>query len=515
LESDNEPSSRRPLLPFLTMVGVVAALLFVNQDFSATGGDPHLLSASAAQAGQPALDPGAPGEPTRPGQGVHVPAGWRDVMPPGILAGFLVLVILSAFFSGSEAAMFSLHKVTLRRMNAERSITGPTIARMMDHPGRLLTTILVGNMIVNVLIGVLMGTRVEQLFDEVYRFNPTASYLIAILAVTAVLLFFGEITPKVLAVWQAEVFSRATILPLVAFDKVLAPVRVAVLTFTDWLFRVTRFHSVRVAPFITDEELKSVLYDGEAQGLIEEEERQMITGILEFADAVLREILVPRPDVVALPAQATVREALATFREHEYSRMPIYDEDMDHITGILVAKDLLPSLSREDLDTPVKEMARPPHFVPETMTVHQFFKYAQRLRIHMAVVVDEYGGTAGIVTLQDAIEEVVGDIEEENGGDTRTFEEIGDRQYRVDGAFNLDELSEKIGVPIEDEDHETLAGFMMARAEKILEAGDQVVHHGAVFTVEETEGKRVAGVRIELVAVPEEAAEEAREGEAP
>ena len=424
---------------------------------------------------------------------------WADYFPPAILIAILVSVGLSAFYSGAETAFFSIHRLRLRSLGEERGLSGRLVASMMEHPGRLLTTILLGNMIVNVLFSMLLGTRVEDFLRGCIGLPPGVAYTIAVASCTGLLFFFGELSPKIVAVHTSETFARLTALPLHAADRFLAPLRDLLLRITDRLFALVRFHEVRAAPFITDEEFKSVLSDGEAKGVIEQDERQMIQGILEFSDALLREILVPRPDVVALPETATVGEALALHRKREYSRMPVYQDDLDHVTGILVAKDLLPSFAKGDLGRCVKTLARPVHFVPETMTVRQFVKDAQRHRAHLAAVVDEYGGTAGIVTLEDAIEQVVGDIMDEDEQEVLRCKQIGPDTYRVEGGMPLDELSEMIGIALEDEEHETVGGFLMKLTDKVPEPGDEFSHDGVRFTVEACEGKRVSSVCIQIV----------------
>lgn len=438
------------------------------------------------------------GPPEAPDNAAAVRA-WTEHLPVSVLVAVGVLVMLSAFFSGSETAFFSIHRIRLRAMREEPGVTGRLVASMMDRPGQLLATILIGNEIVNVLIAVLLGTRTEDLFTEWAGLPEPAGYALAVVLCTSFLVFFGEVSPKVVAVHMDERFARTVAIPLRFFDKTLAPVRDGFLKLTDGLFKLARFHELRAAPFITDDELKSVFTDGEAQGVIEEDERQMIQGILEFSDATLREILVPRPDVVALSGDATVADALAVAREHEFSRFPVYDDDLDHVTGLLVIKDLLPSFAKGDLDRKVGTLKRPPHFVPEVMTVHQFVKDAQRHRTHLAVVVDEYGGAAGIVTLEDAIEQVVGDIMDEDEVKTPAYRSVGPNTYEVEGGLSLDELNELVDADLEDEEHETVAGFLMNQIDKVPEPGDEIECDGIRFTVKACEGRRVSTLRIQVL----------------
>lgn len=423
---------------------------------------------------------------------------WQTFLPFPLLMVVALLVGCSAFFSGSESAFFSINKLRLRAMREDENGASRLVARMMDNPGRILTTILVGNMIVNTLIGIFLGSRVERLLIALFDVHDAVAYAIAVVGTTLVLVFFGEVSPKVFAVHTGERFARATVYPLAAVDKFLSPICTGALGLTNLLFRMTRFHELRAAPFITDDEFKSVLTDGEAQGVIEEDERQMIQGILEFSDAMLREILVPRPYVIALPEDTTVAKALEVYREHEYSRMPVYRESLDNILGILLAKDLLPSVAKGDMDRTIKGLLRPAHYVPSTMTVQQFVSDAQRHRAHLAIVVDEYGGSAGIVTLEDAMEQVVGDIMDADEHHEPGYQQVTANEFLVDGGMALDDLSRLMGVDLHDEEHETLAGFLMDLTDKILEPGYEIEHMGLRFKVISCEGKRVSRVRIRL-----------------
>lgn len=461
-------------------------------------GLPHGLKSSEAQTAGPLADPVS-----------VVATPWSaDYLHPAILLSVVALIMLSGFFSGSETAFFSIHRLRLRAMREEDSSSARLVTGMLDHPSRLLSTILVGNMLVNVLIGILLGTRVERTLSHFTDWPVPVPYILAVTLTTLVLVFFGEIVPKVVAVRSSETFARSVAVPLSGADRVLAPLRNSCIWFTNLLFRITRFHSLRAAPYITDEEFKAVLSGPEAQGVFAKDDLEMIQGILSASEAQLKEILTPRPDVVAVPEDATIAEALTIYRDQEYSRMPIYEEDLDHVKGVLVAKDMLPSIRKGELDKRVKKIARPAHYVPQTMTVQQFVREAQRKRTHLAIVVDEFGGTAGIVTLEDAMEEVVGDILDEGDRHEEDYVQVDDSTFRVDGNMSLDDLSALISVSLLDEEHETLAGFIMAQIEKVPEKGDTVEHGNVVLTVEACDGHRVEWVRVH---VTEEVAQESEE----
>ncbi len=436
-----------------------------------------------------------------PGASIHgggaPQEAWSDFLPPSVLIIVAILMAMSAFFSSTETAFLSIPRQRLRAMREDPSLTARLVVGMLDNPGRLITTILVGNMLVNSLTGVVLGARVKDMFEVVFRLPAPAAYAIAIAVTTSVLLLFGEITPKVIAVRVREPWARIAVFPLLLVGRIIAPLRDGLLAITDFLFKVTRFHELRAAPFITDEELKSILANGRGDAL-EEDGRQMIRNILEFQDSQLREILVPRPDIIAIPEEATLDDAIELYRKHEYSRMPVFKEDLDHITGILYAKDALSSVSAGRLDRPVSELARAPHFVPETMSIQSFIKDVQRSRSHLAVVVDEFGGTEGIVTLQDAIEEVVGDIRVEDEEDEFLYESLGNNSYRVMGGMSLGEFEELVAVDIEDTEHQTVAGFLIDQIDKIPMPGDRFELPDLVFTVESVQGLRVQSVIVEI-----------------
>lgn len=422
---------------------------------------------------------------------------WTEVLTPQKLVASGILLALSAFFSACEIAFFSLHALRLRSMRQSKHPSDRLAARLMEHPGNLLTSILMGNSIVNVLISVVLAAPVEELIALNSGLPTALSYALAVVLVTGALVLMGEISPKVFVVRISESYVRFAAVPIYLADRLLTPLRDGLLLFIGFFFRVTGFSRVRPAPFITDEEFKSLLSESEASGAIEKDEREMIQGILEFSEVTVREILIPRPDMIVIKETATGEEALAVFREQEYSRMPIYAENLDKITGLLYAKDLLPLADQGQLDQPVKNLARRVHFVPETMSVAMFIKTVQRLRTHIAIVVDEYGGTEGLVTLHDALREVIGDIGEEDD-EEQLVTTLERNVYRVDGSLPLDELEKLTGLVVDDSEHTTVAGFLMDLVEKIPEQGDQVEHLGVLYIVEKVEGKRIAQLIIKI-----------------
>jgi len=483
------PRPRRPRAGALLILMYVSVALLLGSFLGGAAPDDSVASevpldlAAQAESAQDSLD---------------LPPHWSTIVTVPVILFTLLLLCLSAYFSASEIAFFSLHKLTLRTMRESDRAADRLVGQLMVHPGNLLTSILMSNSIINVLLSMVLAAPVEAVFSQSFQLPAVAAYAIAVGVTTAVLVFFGEIFPKVLVVQNSQAFARFSAPIIFVIDKALYPLRDTMIFLISGVFRITGFSKVRPAPFITDQEFVSLLSEGEATGVIEKEERQMIQGIIEYSDVMLREILIPRPDIIALRDSATVEEALNLFREEGYSRMPVYHDTIDSVVGILAVKDLLPLVNNASWDDPILPLIRKAHFVPETMNVANFMKAVQKMRTHIAIVVDEFGGTEGLVTLEDALREVVGDIAEEDEDEEPMIEDLGDGRYRADGGFTLHEFQELTGIALPDEEHTTIAGFLMNHIEKIPEEGDVIDFSGVVFTVEEVDGKRVSTMNIQI-----------------
>lgn len=412
----------------------------------------------------------------------------------------LGLLGLSAFFAACEIAYFSLSPARIRELRDDEGVLNQLVGRLMLRPHELLTSILMGSSIARVLLSIVLVWPALELASLILP--PPFHYVAAAALCTVFLALFGDIVPKLVAVRNCEGFARGAALPLHLACVLLVPLRVAVVWLVGLLFRAVGLSSVQPAPFMTDADFASILSEGEAAGAIEKEEAEMIQGILNVNDVMLWEILVPRPDIVALNEEASVAEALELICTHEFSRMPVYRDNLDNIVGILYAKDLLSLVDRGELDAPVKPLLHKANYVPETMTVLEFMKSVQHLRSHLAIVVDEYGGTEGLVTLQDALREVVGELEDDWRDEPPLYTELRQNVYQVDGSLPLDELEALTGVPVHDDEHTTVAGFLMEQSDKVLEVGDRIEHEGVRYTVEEVDGKRVARLKIQILQTP-------------
>ena len=403
------------------------------------------------------------------------------------LIGFLVLLYFSGLLSGSETAFFSLSRVDLGQLD-EKS----RIRRLMDEPDRLLIGILLGNTLVNVALGSLGAVVAYELSVRAgYPKNVTIALEVGV--VTLAILIFGEMAPKMYAMQRNLAFARRSGGMLSA---VLGVLRWPVRAIAALLPRLGGALSEDERPFVTAEELRTIVAVSEQRGTLEEEERDLIDSVMEFGDTVVREVMVPRVDIEGFEDTATVREAVVRVKDLGYSRLPVYRGDIDHIVGVLYAKDLL----KVDSDAPagrrIGDLIRPAAFTPESKNAGDLLRELQRDRIHIAIVVDEYGGTAGLVTLEDLIEEIVGEIRDEYDEEEDLVRVINRSTIVADGMMRLDELAEEFGVEVQGEGVETLGGYLMDAFGRIPSEGEKLERDGVEFTVEAVDERRVSSVRV-------------------
>jgi len=419
----------------------------------------------------------------------------------GSLTGYYVtlaiLILLSGLFSASETAFFSLNTLRLERLAREGNEKARELLKLLHSPADLIATILVGNEMVNVGIASTSAVLFVRLFGE----ELGAALAVPVTVLT--LLIFGEVTPKTLAIKYAERYAFF-ILPFIKLVYYLTyPVRTVLVGFASLLlkpFGVELFSSPRA---ITDEEFMLLVSEGAREGTIEEEEKELIDRTLDLGEILVKEIMVPKHRIFALKEETPVREALELLKDVKFSRIPVYKDSLDHITGILYTRRILPlTLKPEDFDRPVKDFVSEPYLVPEFLTIDRLLEEMQRTKRHMAVVVDEYGNTAGIVTLDDILREIVGELPDEKENSCQPeFEEIGKGLFRFSGQTPIDELKEVLNLDDDEllEEVDTVSGLVMAILKKIPKEGDSFIYRGFRFTVEAMDGNRVGSVVVERV----------------
>ena len=323
----------------------------------------------------------------------------------------LVLLALSAFFSGSETALFSLPRVAVDRLGPA-SKGGKRVAELLAHPNKLLVTILLGNLAANVLVSEIVGLWALRLFGTFPYSNYVAS-LTAIVITTIILLLFAEIAPKTLAIQNAEKFALGVSLPLKTFSNAVGLLIRAILLLTDSILRLMGVRKGETDSVVTEDELKTLIAMSEEEGVLEPQERLMIDRIIEFGDTLVRDVFIPKAGVVAVKHDSTIARIVETMKESGHSRFPVFGESEDDIRGIVHAKDLFNAFRKGEADIPISGFMQQPHHVLETENVRTLLKEFQSGRRHMAIVVDESGRVKGLVTLEDLLEEVVGEIFDE------------------------------------------------------------------------------------------------------
>ena len=410
------------------------------------------------------------------------------------LALLVPSLLLSAFFSSSEAAFLSLRKVRIRRLEEEGVPGADRVARMVDEPAKVLPTILLGNNLVNTAFAALATVIMVALIGE------GRGVAAATAASTIVLLIFGETLPKTVAIRHSERLFFLFARPLQWIELLLLP-------FAATLQLVNRFLAARLGSdaraLFTEEEIKTAISIGMEEGSVEEEEGEMLENVFRFGDRHVREVMTPRTEIVQLESGTTLTQFLSVYRDHYHTRFPVFEGDMENVVGILSVKDVVTALAREDVwsDTPVTKLLRPVVFVPETKPAGQLFREMRGAGTQMVMVVDEYGGIAGLVTLKQLIEEVVGPVGEEGRQPEVEYEAIDENTYHIDGGMQIDEANDELDLGLPRGDYNTVAGFILEALGRIPTEGDHFHHDGLRLEV-----THVRGMRIEKVMVTREQA---------
>ena len=395
---------------------------------------------------------------------------------------YLVLLVLSlllsAFFAGSETALVSLGRIDLARLRESGDRRAAIIRNLKAHTPRLLATILIGQNLFMSAASALATVLATNWVGETWGVPA------AILFSTIALFVFAEMTPKAIGAASPVSVSRAVALPMAAVMKVLSPVATLCVNVTTRALRVLGIKER--APSLTEEEMKSVFNLGADEGLIHGDERRLLHKVLEFGDRTVRDLMLPRTKIIALPDTASFAEVGRLLREHKLSRLPVYRKTLDNIVGILHAKDLFSLTDAEEAAFRLAQWVDPPFLVPESQRAEELLREMRRRRTHMAVVVDEFGGTAGLITIEDAIEELLGPIEDEYDEEEGPgFQPLGERRFLLEGTLRLDDLEEQFGISLPRDEAETIAGHLLMRFGRIPRKGERWRGRRADFVVEE------------------------------
>lgn len=398
-------------------------------------------------------------------------------------------LLLSAFFSSSEAAYLSLQKLRLRRMVEEGAPGAERVAKMADEPARVLPTILLGNNLVNTAFAALATVITVTIMGE------GRGVITATVASTIALLVLGETLPKTVALRHSETLFFLYARSLQWVETLLLPL-VALLQLVNRLV-ASRLGSDSRALF-TEEEIKTAISIGMEEGEVEEEEAQMLEKVFRFGDRHVREIMTPRTEVAWLEAGTSLGDFLAIYRDHSHTRFPVYEDHMENVVGVLSIKDVVTAMARgDDAETsPVTGLLRPVEFVPDTKTAGSLFREMQKVGSQMTMVVDEYGGIAGLVTLKQLMEVVLGPVGEEGMEPEMEYETIDENTYHIDGGMQIDEANEELSLGLPTGDYETVAGFILEALGHIPAEGEHLHHSGLRLVVTHVRGMRIEKVMV-------------------
>ncbi|MFU8891101.1 MAG: hemolysin family protein [Anaerosomatales bacterium] len=414
----------------------------------------------------------------------------------------LGLIILNGYFAASEIALISARRAALQSRAAEGSPGAKAAVELTGDPSRLLATIQVGITMVGFLASATAAVSLATPLAEWLRSFESAwlasvaqglSILLVTLAIAYLTLVFGELAPKRLGLQRAETVSIKVARPVLLLARIMSPVVWVLAHSTNVASRLLGVRGSGARPGVTEEEIKLLVTE---QGSLLEEEKRMIHEIFELGDTVVREIMVPRVDVVFIEDDATIADALEIFRSRGFSRLPVIHEDADKVVGLLLLKDLVRPASEGGLDEPVTAYLRSPVFVPETKPILPLLSEMQRMRNHMAIVVDEYGGTAGIATIEDIVEEIIGEVVDEFDPDQAYITELAPGRWVVDGRLPVEDAAE-LGLPVKESDeYETIAGWMLVQLGHIPVPGEQVRADDVVFRVQAVRRRRIARLLV-------------------
>ncbi len=430
----------------------------------------------------------------------------------------VVLIVVNALFVAAEIALVTVRKSRLQQLVEAGDPRALRVTRLIDRPQRLLAVIQTGITFVSFLAAAFAGASISESAADILRpILGESAEAVALITVTVILslvtIVFGELVPKTLALAHAERFALVFARPVDVIGRLLAPIvwlLTAITTVTTRLLGVAEIDRDR----ITADELMILVERGGEQGIIEAEEEQMIGAVLELGQRRVHEVMVPRIDIVGLPDTATLDQIVDTIVEQGHSRIPVYEGSIDRIFGILYAKDLLPFLKGDDDPPQMWALVRTPIYVPESMLVDDLLHTLQRKRVHIAIVLDEYGGTAGLITIEDLLEQIVGEIQDEYDEEEPMVVGVSESEAHVDGRASVDALAEHFGLEFDFEDrdeYDTVGGLIYHRIGGIPRSGDQVlVGDRLELTVVTVVARRVAKVRA-VLRRPEDAAERERE----
>lgn len=416
----------------------------------------------------------------------------------------LILTLINAFFSAAEMAIVSLNKNRINHLSEEGNEKAQLILKLLKEPSKFLSTIQVGITLAGFFASASAATSVSKSFSQfLMRFNIPYTERISVIIVTIILayitLVFGELFPKRVALQKSETIAMASVRPILYISKIAKPFVRLLSNSTNILIRLSGMNLKNLEEKVSEEEIRSMIEVGQENGLFNETEKEMINGIFEFDDTLAKEVMKARPDVFTIDIDTPSNIVIEKVLEEKYSRVPVYEEDIDNIIGILYIKDLFSTILKDCNDkVDIRALLRPPYFVPENKNIDILFKELQNTKNPMAILIDEYGGFSGIVTIEDLVEEVMGNIFDEYDEYEQLVKKIDADTYIVNGLLSIDEVNELLHLELESDNSDTIGGFVVDLLGSIPRDDEEhtVEYENLVFKIEKISEKRIEELKI-------------------
>lgn len=422
---------------------------------------------------------------------------------------FIFLLIgVNAFFAASEIAILSVRQSKLKPLIEEGNKSAKIVDRYLEEPSKLLATIQVGitfaGFFASALSAKTLAVHLANLLKRtnlfvISQFADSISFILITAVVAYITLVLGELVPKRMALQKSDKVALSVAKPIAFISKIAYPIVKLLTNSTNLIVKLMGGSIKYDSQQITEEEIRLMINVGEERGIIQETETEMINSIFEFDDTVVKEVMTPRTDMVTVNVNAKIEEILDVIVEEHFSRIPVYEDTIDNIIGILYVKDLFGIIKKgEGLEVSLKDMIRDAYYVSEYKKIDELFKEMQKSKNHIAIVIDEYGGTAGLITIEDLLEEIVGNIFDEYDDVVLEYEQVNSDTYLVNGMLSLDEVNHimDIELPEDELEFDTISGMVLSLSGKMPQVGDEVEFDGIKFRIEEVEDKRITKIRI-------------------
>ncbi len=413
------------------------------------------------------------------------------------LLGLLALVGVRAFLAASEIALVSVKRFQVLKLEEEGVRHADRLKRILSRTERFLPTILVLTLLADIGGSALATSLAIDLGVPVAAALATG-------VMTLIIFIFSEMAPKTYATNNSEKVALRVSGVIDFLSTLFYPLIRVLILLSNGIIRIFGGHTIKEGPFVTEGDIKALVSVAEEQEVIEEQEKKLIDSIFEFTETLVREVMVPRTDIVALEDDSTLEMALELIMRTGFSRIPVFHENLDDIVGILYAKDLLPYLKRGEMDIFPRHILRDSFFIPETKRVSELLTELRARKLHIAIALDEYGGTAGLVTIEDLLEEIVGEIFDEYDRELVFYEPMGENRFRFDARISIDDLNELLGTRLPAEEWDTLGGLFFNLVGSVPKPGDSVEYDGLTISAERMVGRRISKIIIEKHIMPEE-----------